>query len=87
MPKKTKNGKWKCTFCSKFYSREDEATHCERNHGIVYVAFFKSDLRKLVEYMYTKDEALLTDTLLNAIFSYKEQMVGTDSDVEDVLNV
>jgi hypothetical protein len=88
MTKQVENG-WKCSVCGKLYEYgkdkwpQHAAKECEKNHDLVYVAFFPGDLRNLVQFLYTKDDTLLTESLVKTLTSYKKRM-GSDHDVFDL---
>jgi hypothetical protein len=75
MPIKTKEG-WECSICGKIHPRDVYALSCEQSHNIVYVPFKFGDLKNLVEFLLTRNESLLTPTLVNTIMNYKKYMTG-----------
>jgi hypothetical protein len=82
MVSQTKEGKYKCFICKKVYAKDIDASSCEKSHDIVYVPFYRSDLFKLVQYFYTQDRTLLTETLINSILNYSNNMKGVDKSAD-----
>lgn len=75
MVTKTKEG-YKCSICGKIHPRDVYAVSCEQSHDIVYVPFKFGDLKNLIEFIYTRNEDLLTPTLINTLMNYKNYMKG-----------
>ncbi len=73
MPKQTNDG-WKCTVCGTIYARDTEAISCENSHDIIYVQFNKSDLFKLIQFIYTGDQSLLTESLMKTLMKYSSNL-------------
>ncbi len=72
---KTDNG-WKCPICNLEYSKQGEALSCEQTHDVIYVAFRREDLYKLIQFVYTHDPALLSGSLIKTLMMYKAQLKG-----------
>lgn len=66
---KVKNG-YACAYCKKVYNQYQQADECKLNHDLIYVALSKTDLNRLVNFIYLKDDALLTPTLIDTLRSY-----------------
>lgn len=66
---KTSKG-YKCGYCGKLFITSPEADKCKDSHQLVYVALSKDDLNKLVNFIYLKEEKLLTDTLVTNLQKY-----------------
>jgi len=62
MAVKTKNG-WQCNYCGKEYPNVVKADQCRDDHDLIYVPFSRSDLTRLVQFILTKEERLLSSTL------------------------
>lgn len=71
MTKKTKHG-WQCSFCGSVYTKETDAFSCEKSHEIVLVEFRREDLFRLIQFIYTRDEELLTKSLMKTLMKYKK---------------
>lgn len=66
---KAKNG-YACGYCKKVYSQFQQADECKKNHELIYIALSKTDLNRLLNFLYLKDESLLTETLVNTLRGY-----------------
>lgn len=64
--------KFKCTICGEFYSREESAKNCEESHNTIYVKLKKDDLFKLIQFLYTGDRSLLSESLMTTLLKYKK---------------
>lgn len=73
---KTDTGMYKCSICGMEYRMSQDAFSCEIDHDIVYVRFFREDLYRLVQYLYTGDRSLLSDRLMETLMKYRVQMKG-----------
>lgn len=62
---------YKCIYCKKEYSSITDAYNCAKRHDLVTVLFKRSDLINLIEFFYTKDENLLTESLIDSIYHYQ----------------
>lgn len=71
MPKKDTDGRWLCTYCGKDWAREIYAVSCEQSHEIIYIPLTRSDLFKLLEFIYTGDPDLLTKSLVETLMKYR----------------
>jgi hypothetical protein len=76
MPIRHDFNSWECKYCHKIYKLELIALGCENSHGIVYVPIRKEDLQRLIQFIYTKDERLLTETLMETLMAYTSNMHG-----------
>jgi len=81
MPIKTETG-WKCNVCGLEHPRDIDALSCEQEHEMIYVAFKRDDLYKLIQFVYTGDLSLLTDSLRNTLMKYKSQMKGKSNEIK-----
>lgn len=89
MSVKLKNGNYACGYCGKQFNgktaQSDADTHKEE-HDLIYLQISKEDLQKLVLFIFSKDERLLGEDLVNRLQSYLkgafnlELMKGTKSD-------
>lgn len=82
MPIKTETG-WKCSICELEHARDVYALSCEQSHEMIYVAFKREDLYRLVQFIYTGDFELLTDSLKKTLMNYRTQMKGKSSYIKD----
>ena len=76
MPKKLDWNKWACSICGKEHSLSAYAVSCEQSHDTILVPFKRDDLQRLMQFMVTGDQELLTTTLIETLQKYKHQMRG-----------
>lgn len=79
MPTKDEYG-WKCSVCGEHYPRDVYAVSCEQGHEIVYVPFKQGDLLRLIQYIYTGDSTLLSDSLMKTLLKYSSFRMGGRSE-------
>ena len=65
MPKKPKI--YRCIYCNKAFDNSAKADGCRVAHKLVFLGLSKSDLNNLLNYIYTGEEELLTESLIRAI--------------------
>ena len=70
MVKEVKNG-WQCFLCGKVHKNELQAVGCEKSHDVVYVPLFREDLFRLLQFIMTKDNTILTERLMKTLRKYK----------------
>ena len=69
--------KFKCSICGKIFKHKRReramglARECEKSHDIIMVPMLKSDVQRLLAFLVTKDEELLTTTLWNTLRQYR----------------
>jgi hypothetical protein len=66
----TRDGHYLCGYCGKKYTSPSKADSCRDSHELIYVAFTHADLNSLLHYIQTKDEAFLTESLMNTLQTY-----------------
>ena len=71
MANKTKEGKYKCSYCGKKYDDPVKADTCRDNHDLIYLPLTREDIFALGAFLYTKNEKDLTDSLVNQILKYR----------------
>lgn len=59
---KTKGGKYQCFYCLKEYNRPEKADSCREEHDIVYVPLARTDVSKLLNYLFIPDPEILVGT-------------------------
>jgi hypothetical protein len=81
MEKETKKVvKVRCIYCGEYINRPNYNTHLQKEHDLIYVAIEKSDLNRLIQFIYIKDESLLTKSLVETLQTFhnnasKKQLV------------
>jgi len=71
MPIKIETG-WKCAICDEIFPRDIDALAHEQQHDIIYVPIKSSDLKRLIQFLYLKDEKLLTESLVQTLLKYNK---------------
>lgn len=64
------DGTYRCSYCGKSFSRSQEADSCRDSHQLIYVPLTKNDLNHLINFIYSKDEKLLTESLMKTLIKY-----------------
>ena len=57
----------KCKYCSKVFEKQEQANECYINHDILFVPISRSDLNRLINFMYIGETKLLTKTLSDTL--------------------
>lgn len=65
---KTKLG-YICSYCRQVYPTDAKADACRNKHDLIYLALSKEDLNKLAQFIFSKDDTLITEGLYNAVQS------------------
>ena len=63
-------GGYECGYCRKFYTNPVDADNCKESHDLVYVALSKDDLNRLVTFLFTREEAVLGERIVERLQSY-----------------
>lgn len=69
--------RYKCTICSKVFKHKDEptavrlATECEQGHDVIYIPLLRSDLQRLLAFLVSKEDKLLTKSLVDTLRAYR----------------
>ena len=63
-------GKWLCGYCHKEYPDQAKADSCRDGHDLIYVPFTPTDLNRLLNFIYLKDDSLLTKSLMATLNKY-----------------
>ena len=64
---KTIDGKYRCSYCGKVFAKDQAADDCRKSHNLVYLALTPDDLNRLYNFLFRKDNDLLTESLINQI--------------------
>lgn len=67
-------GGYKCGYCYKLYKTSGEADKCKDDHGLIYVALGRDDLNRLMNFIYIKEEKLLSESLMKNLGKYAKGM-------------
>jgi hypothetical protein len=69
---KTKNG-YACGYCKKEFTSNtaiSEAENCKESHSLIYVQLSKEDLQRLIMFIYSKNDEVLGDDIVERLQSY-----------------
>jgi len=75
MPEATKTT-FKCELCGKKFTHidpkvaENMARECEQSHDLVLIQLLRSDLNRLLQFIATKEDKLITKTLRQTLRTY-----------------
>jgi len=67
MPIKLDETHYQCSFCNKIYNNTMFAVECEHAHHIIYFPIVKGELQSLIQFIYTKDDKLISENLYNRL--------------------
>lgn len=67
---------YNCKICNTGYERSELAKACEDSHKFVLVRFDREDLYKLLQFLITKDDSLLTESLMKTLRKYQRGSYG-----------
>jgi hypothetical protein len=59
-----------CNYCGTDYDTQIKVDKCKKKHEIIYVPISRGDLNRLINFIYIRDESLLTRTLMDTLTSY-----------------
>lgn len=63
-------GIWGCSYCQKTYTNATEADACRETHELIYVPLTKTDLNRLLNFIWSKNEKYLTKSLMDTLSKY-----------------
>ena len=72
---KLPDGRYKCNWCNKIYPDPSKADTCREQHDIVYVPMLRSDVNRLLQFINTKDDELITETLYKSLTRFLGKIV------------
>lgn len=64
-----------CGYCNKKYKTQPEADGCKESHKLIYVPISREDLNRLVNFIYLKEDKLLTNSLVETIVKYSKSRI------------
>lgn len=70
MPIKLDDQRYQCSFCNKSFQNVLQAVHCEQEHHIIYFPIVKGELANLIQFIFTKNEKLISENLYNRLHKY-----------------
>lgn len=69
---------YKCSYCGKHYAKAMEADSCRDSHDLVYVTMKRSDLSRLIQFIYSGEKELLTVTMINDLRKFVKRITEDD---------
>lgn len=61
---------WACGYCGTVFTDPTKADACRDSHELIYVPFTKEDLNRLLQFIYLKNDELLTKSLMDTLQKY-----------------
>lgn len=74
---KTRGG-YLCGYCNKSFTDPVKCDIHKEEHNLIYVALSREDLSRLVTFIYSKEEKLLTGTLVDNLQKYLKGSFNLD---------
>jgi hypothetical protein len=62
---------YKCVYCNAEYNASIDAVKCAQSHNLVVVYLTREDLIALIRFLYSKDDSLLTESLIDSLMKYR----------------
>lgn len=59
--------KYACSFCEKLYADPSKADACRDSHNLVYIPFTRDEVNRLLQFIFMKDDALLTESVVKRL--------------------
>lgn len=60
-----------CIYCKKRYNHPQEMYQCVNSHDLIFLPISRTDLQCLIRFLYSKDESVLPQSLINLLLSYQ----------------
>lgn len=73
-----KEGEYQCLHCEKIYPTPARADACRESHDMVYFSVSRTDLSRLLQFIYTKNDELLTPTLMKTLRKHAQGVKKED---------
>jgi hypothetical protein len=71
-------GRWHCSICRLVYPSAVLAGSCEKAHDLIYVPMKRTDLVKLVQFIFTGGETPLPEELVKSLMSFTQVKAHND---------
>ena len=65
-------GGYQCGYCKKFFTNPVDADNCKEGHDLIYIPLSKEDLNRLIMFLYSKEDKLLTSSLVETLQKYQK---------------
>ena len=59
--------RWKCGYCFKPFNSQVEADKCKDNHDLIYVPLTPTEISRLVNFIYLKEDELIPPGLVEKL--------------------
>lgn len=66
---KTANG-YACGYCGKEFTDPIDCENHKETHNLIYLPLSQEDLHRLLQFIYSKEDGLITETLLSNLQKY-----------------
>lgn len=63
-------GEWVCSYCGSVAPSAREADECRDSHNLLYIPMSKEELNRLITFIFTKDESLLSRDFIYRLRKY-----------------
>lgn len=64
---------FKCYYCGLVYESKRERDACTEKHDLVNLQISRSDLNRLLMFIMTKEDKLISESLSHALFKYVQK--------------
>jgi hypothetical protein len=61
------DGGYLCGYCKKIYKQYMDAEGCKDSHNLIYIPISHEDLGRLLQFIFTKEDALLPEGLVERL--------------------
>lgn len=61
---------YSCMYCGREYPDPFKADACRDSHELLYIAMTKEDLNRIINFIYSKEDSLITEALLTNLRRY-----------------
>ena len=62
--------RWQCGYCFKTYNRQVDADKCKETHDLIYVPLTSTEISRLVNFIYLKEDSLIPEGLVTKLQKY-----------------
>lgn len=73
MAYKIKDGLYTCSLCGRSHQTYQLADSCRDSHEVLYVPLTPAELNRLVSFIYSKDDSLITEGLVTKLQRFSRQ--------------
>lgn len=69
-----KEKQYTCLYCNTPYSEKKKAEKCIKDHDIIYFPISRDDLNRLNNFIFTREDKLLSSSLIETIRKYARNL-------------